>query len=148
MQKIIFIMMVLVAAGCSTEPKAINYGTDTCDHCSMNIMDLPYGTELVTDKGKVYMFDSTECMLSYMEANEGQQYAHILTATMDQPGTLQNAVEASFLISENLPSPMGANITAFTSKNLADEARTEYGGDVMNFEEVKTHQTAQAAPHH
>ncbi|MDO5655615.1 MAG: nitrous oxide reductase accessory protein NosL [Flavobacteriaceae bacterium] len=148
MYRLLLTLVFVAFIACSTEPKPINYGTDICDHCGMNIMDHPYGTELVTDKGKVYKFDSTECMLSYMETNENRNYAHILTATMDQPGTLQNALTSSFLVSENLPSPMGANITAYTTKELAQEAQNEFKGEVYDFEEIKKHQSGNSSQHH
>ena len=147
-QIIIAILAIFILNSCSKEPQPIAYGDDKCDFCTMNIMDKPYGTELVTSTGKVYKFDSSECMLGYMNENQSTEFAHILTNTMDKPGELADAKTCSFLISENLPSPMGANITAFSTKALAKEAQSEYTGKVYTFDELKIVQKENGAHKH
>lgn len=141
MYKFIFGLLLLSIMACSSGPKEINFGSDKCDFCSMNIMDKPYGTELVTDKGKVHKFDSSECMINYMHENQDKAYSHVLTCTMDNPGVLVDAKSSYFLVSENMPSPMGANITAYSTKELADVSQAENGGEVYDFERIKSLQT-------
>lgn len=138
MNKFIFAFLVLGLFACNSGPKEINFGSDTCDFCTMNIVDRPYGAELVTEKGKVFKFDSSECMLNYMHEHSDQAYSHVLTCTMDNPGVLTDAEAAYYLVSPNLPSPMGANITAFSSKSLAEEAQIEHEGDVFDFQNLKS----------
>lgn len=148
MNKFIFALLMLGFMACSSGPQEINYGSDKCDFCSMGIADKPFGTELVSDKGKAYKFDSTECMLNYLGKNEDKTFTHYLTATMDQPGTLQDARQAYYLVSENLPSPMGANISAYTTKALAEASQSENGGEVYDFEGIKEVQSKQHQPLH
>lgn len=151
MKKIIGILsgLILILNACSSSPEEINYGDDKCNYCTMNIMDKPYATELVTDKGKVYKFDSTECMLNYMnEQAEMEMYDFILTNTMDKPGELIDAKICTFLISKNLPSPMGENITAFSSKEEAEKAQKEYDGVLLTFENLKTKKEGKKEKHH
>jgi copper chaperone NosL len=59
----IFIMIMLIA--CNPERKPIQYGEDKCAFCRMSIVDQRFGGEIVTQKGKVYMFDAVECMVNY-----------------------------------------------------------------------------------
>lgn len=138
MRVLIITGLVLFIISCEVKPEPIVYGEDKCTFCTMNIVDKPYGAELITDKGKIYKFDSTECLLNYMKDDEkGTIFEYKLTNTMDKPGELYDATDTFYLISENLPSPMGAYITAFTSKELAENAQKEYGGEVYSFDEIK-----------
>ncbi|MGB5288980.1 MAG: hypothetical protein WBN42_10875, partial [Ignavibacteriaceae bacterium] len=52
--------LLFLLASCGSKPEPINYGKDECEFCRMQISDNRYGAELVTDKGKVYKFDSIE----------------------------------------------------------------------------------------
>lgn len=148
MNKFIFALLLLSFMACNTGPKEINFGSDKCDYCTMNIVEKPYGSELVTDKGKVYKFDSSECMINYLDENEDKTYAHILTCTMDNPGILQDAKTAYFLVSENMPSPMGANITPYSTKDLANVSQKENQGEVYDFEGIKGVQTKHEMENH
>jgi len=47
----------------------------------------------------------------------------LLVANYNQPGEMISAENSAYLISENLPSPMGANLTAFASTAEAKEAQ-------------------------
>ncbi len=133
---------------CEAQPSPISYGEDKCSFCSMNIMDKPYGTELVTHKGKVFKFDSTECMLDYLGENEEDSFSLFLTNTMDRPGELVAAKSCVYLISENLPSPMGANITAFTTMTKAKEAQQEYDGEIYSWDSLKEKRGNKPKRHH
>ena len=54
--------MCIRDSACSKGHQPINYGEDECEFCKMMVMDKRYGAELVTDKGKIYFFDSIECL--------------------------------------------------------------------------------------
>ena len=57
----------------------------------------------------------------------------------DMPGELITLEEASFLISENLPSPMGAFLTAFENESAAVKAKKQYGGSIFDWNELVEH---------
>jgi len=57
----------------------------------------------------------------------------------NSPGELLNVNEASFLISEGIPSPMGEYLTAFGTKKNAQKALKEHGGELFTWEELKHH---------
>lgn len=145
---LVLISITMLFNACNSEPKPIIYGDDKCDYCTMNIMDKPYGTELVTDKGKIYKFDSTECLLNYMNENTHAEYSHVLTNTMDRPSELIDVNNCTFLISLKLPSPMGENITAFSTKEEANKAKEEYGGTIYSFNELKKIKMGKQSHHH
>jgi copper chaperone NosL len=48
-----------------------------------------------------------------------------------------SAENSAYLISENLPSPMGANLTAFASTAEAKEAQEKLEGQVYQWNELK-----------
>ena len=135
----IAVLILFVLSSCSTGPQTIDYGNDGCHFCKMTIVDKIHGTELITDKGKVFKFDATECMLNYTAENSALINTTLLTNYYEAPTEFINVEEATFLISENLPSPMGANLTAFKTKESAEEVQAEKGGKLFNFESLKSH---------
>ena len=128
-----------VLSACSKGPQTIDYGNDGCHFCKMTIVDKIHGSELITDKGKVFKFDATECMLNYVGENKALPIGSLLTNYYDVPTAFIPTQEATFLISEKLPSPMGANLTAFKTKESAEKVLAEKGGELYTWEALKTH---------
>ncbi|WP_432410069.1 nitrous oxide reductase accessory protein NosL [Rasiella sp. SM2506] len=138
--KFCFVTIALfLMASCTTGPKSIDYGNDGCHSCKMTIIDKIHGAELITDKGKVFKFDATECMLNYIMANEELSARSLLTNYYETPTALIPTKEATFLISEKMPSPMGANLTAFKTKESAVKMQIEKGGELYTWETLKNH---------
>ncbi|PWH81316.1 nitrous oxide reductase accessory protein NosL [Brumimicrobium oceani] len=138
---ILFVLLSLVFVACSIEAKPINYGTDACDFCKMSIVDQIHGAEIVTDKGKVYKFDAIECMINFKNEMSKEQPQLFLTNHYHTPKELIDAENATFLISENLPSPMGEFITAFASKEAAEKIHQELDGKLYNWKELVQQQS-------
>lgn len=136
---ITLIICVIGTGACKIGPEPISYGSDVCQFCSMTIIDKQHGSELVTGKGKVFKFDSVECLLNYRNELDGEAGAMYLCNHYTAPGELIFVEEASFLISEGIPSPMGAYLTAFESEEAAFKAKNEYGGDLFNWAELLEH---------
>ena len=130
---------IFVFLSCGLDPEPINYGKDLCAHCNMKIMDKLHGAELVTSKGKIYKFDSGECLIDYIAHNSisEENIGHTLVTGYDNPGQLINAGKAVFLISKNLPSPMGAFLTAFSNKDEARKKQQEVGGEICDWNSVR-----------
>lgn len=61
--------VLLLGACAAAGPRPIAYDRDVCAFCRMTVGDPRYGAELVTARGKVYTFDSIECLASYYLAN-------------------------------------------------------------------------------
>ena len=130
-----FALLYLLA--CTAEPKPIDFGNDNCQFCNMTIMDNKHAAELVTVKGKVFKFDAIECMLRYIARTDKQEYAYQLIADYSSPGELVNAEQSMYLISKNLPSPMGAFLSGFLSDEAAKLAMEENGGVLYSWEQIK-----------
>ncbi len=133
-------LLALLGLGACGGPKAepIDYGEDMCDFCQMTIMDRQHAAESVTEKGRVYKFDAIECMVDYVLEHENDTpFGILLVADYARPGELVNAQTATYLISPNLPSPMGAFLTGFGSQAEAEKVQAEKGGELLDWEALK-----------
>jgi len=134
---LIGLFTLLYLSACSTGPQPIEFGKDECYRCNMTIMDNKHAAETVTSKGKVYKYDSIECMIRYIAADTNIEYSHLLISDFANPGELVNAQVSTYLISQNLPSPMGAFLTGFASDEIAQLKQEELGGVVYSWEDVQ-----------
>ena len=105
----------------------------------MAIVDTQYGAEAVTSKGKVYKFDAIECLANFTESEKDYSFAFLLVNGYHSPKELMDARTSHFLISKNLPSPMGAYLTAFSEKSAAEEMKETKGGEVFDWKEVQVY---------
>ena len=124
---------------CNVSPQAIDYGSDGCHFCKMTIVDKVHAAEIVTKKGKVYKFDATECMINFMNDFDASEIELYLSNNYTEPEQLIDAKKATFLISKNIPSPMGAYLSAFKNKADAEKMQSEKGGDLYSWEELLVH---------
>ena len=126
----------LTLMSCTVEPQAIAYGSENCHHCQMTISDNRYGAELVTKKGKVFKFDSAECLAAYLKEQPKTEAELWLVTDFEKPGQFINASEAIFMQSENQPSPMGLNLTAFGDQDRAAAVAQEKNGQLLTWTDV------------
>lgn len=138
MKKHLLILIILtVLCGCSISPKPIDYGTDACHFCSMTIVDKQHAAQFVTDKGKVFTFDASECMLNRLKEVDNSTVALFLVNDYMAPGELIDATGATYLISQNIPSPMGEFLTAFATLEAAEMAQVANGGELFTWEDLQ-----------
>jgi copper chaperone NosL len=133
------LFILFVASGCgTTEPQAIDYGKDVCTHCKMVVADPKYGAEMITKKGKIYKFDSAECLMDFVSEDTKNQStdAQLLVINFAKPTTFIDAKNAFYLIDKGYQSPMGGNIVPFESEILADNNKLSPDAKIMTFEEV------------
>jgi len=131
--------LLLLFFNCNVSPKPIDYGSDGCHFCKMTIVDKVHAAEIVTQKGKVYKFDATECMVNFMEEFDTSEIALYLSNNYTKPEQLIDATKATFLISKNIPSPMGAFLSAFENKADAEKTQAEKGGTLYNWTDLLAH---------
>ena len=120
--------LLLLFFSCNVAPEAINYGSDGCYFCKMTIVDKVHAAEVVTNKGKIYKFDASECMINFMKDFNTSEIKLYLSNNYTEPEALIDATKATFLISENIPSPMGAFLSAYKNKVDAEKFQTEKRG--------------------
>jgi len=134
-----FVAWLLVLTACQVGPQAIDYGNDGCHFCKMTIVDKVHAAEIVTQKGKVYKFDASECMINFKKEFDASEIKLYLTNIYTEPETLVDATQAMFLISKNVPSPMGAFLTAFKTKEDAKKVQTQKEGTLYTWNELLIH---------
>lgn len=131
-----FIGILCLFFSCDIVPEEINYGTDACSFCKMTIVDQKHASQYVTKKGKQFKFDAIECMVNDISENGQEDIGMLLVADFENPGNMVEAVKSSYLISEAIKSPMGANLSGFASREAAVSIQNESGGKVYSWEEL------------
>ncbi|HNQ27591.1 MAG TPA: nitrous oxide reductase accessory protein NosL [Aquaticitalea sp.] len=131
--------LLFLGFGCTIKPQPITYGSDSCHFCKMTIVDKTHAAQIVTKKGKAYKFDATECMVHFLNEFDTSEVALYLSNNYLEPETLIDAKNATFLISKNIPSPMGAYLSAFNTKEEAEIIQSEKGGELFTWEELCAH---------
>ena len=131
-------LLIFLTCSCSVKERPVSYGSDECAYCKMTIMDHRYGAELVTRKGKVFTFDAAECLIEYLYQNEDlmQIARYTLVTSYTEPDQLIAANGAIFLVSKEMPSPMGAYLTTFSSRDVAEEYQLNKGGKLYSWDEL------------
>lgn len=143
MKKLISIQILLSLAlwGCTSDkPELIVYGKDSCSFCKMHISDKRYGAEIVTAKGKVFKFDTIECMLEAQKSNAdkiGTSFKeYIVDTTKD--GELVPAEQALFFEDKKLRSPMGrAYVVALDKEELTRLAKLAGAREIFDWKQLK-----------
>lgn len=133
----ILLLLSIFMASCKIEPQPIAYGTDGCHFCSMTIVDKQHASQIVTHKGKAFKFDAVECMMNHLNDIGTDQISLFLVADYSRPGEFLNAMEAIYLISPDIPSPMGEFLSAFGTQSDLDKILSEHDGDQLNWEQLK-----------
>lgn len=134
---ILLLSSLFILSSCSIEHSPINYGKDACNFCKMNIVDNQHAAEIVTNKGKPFKYDAIECMVEELKERDENEIALFLITDYSAPGKLVDARKATYLISENIPSPMGANLSGFESNKKAKEFLDKNGGKIYSWAELK-----------
>lgn len=132
--RLIAISLTLMAAiyttSCARDtPEAIEPGKHHCAHCSMTILDMRFNAQLATAKGKVYNFDSIECLVLWQKAHRDEKAHRAWVKDFYQPDRWVEWQNARYLHSKKLPSPMGAFLSSYANDQEVTKALNEYGGE-------------------
>ncbi|MFS4456039.1 nitrous oxide reductase accessory protein NosL [Maribacter sp. 2304DJ31-5] len=139
MKKISFVLLFIMCSllGCTHSPKPVAYGSDGCHFCSMTIVDKQHAAQFMTQKGRTYSFDATECMLNHLKEIAIETVALYMVNDYNMPGEFIDGEQAVYLISENIPSPMGEYLTAFATEQDAKNAQMKNGGEIFTWQELR-----------
>ncbi|MBL1281540.1 MAG: nitrous oxide reductase accessory protein NosL [Fluviicola sp.] len=133
------LFLVVVMQSCSVEPQVINFGKVHCHHCDMTVVDKSHAAEYVTKKGKAYFFDAAECLVMKINDEDNENdLAFILVSDFTNPGNLIDAIKANFVVSEAIKSPMGANLSSFSSTEDAQKIIDDNDGEMFTWNEIKS----------
>ncbi|MFL1011056.1 nitrous oxide reductase accessory protein NosL [Flavisericum labens] len=107
-----------------------------CVHCNMFIKDTYHNAEATKNNNTVLQFDAIECLINYLKSTS-ESSLKTLKVSDYKTGKLIDAKTATFLKSKDIPSPMGANLSAFKSKVTANEIQKEKGGETYTWDGIK-----------
>ncbi|NLP57679.1 nitrous oxide reductase accessory protein NosL [Lutibacter sp. B1] len=137
LQPFIGIIILLLTISCKVEPQPIEFGKDQCSFCVMNIVDKTHAAQYVTKKGKQFKFDAIECLVNDLSEKNEDELAIILVSDYGNPGNMIEAKTATYLISIEIKSPMGANLSALSTLEKAKELQQKHTGELYTWETLK-----------
>ena len=135
-----YIMICIIAnllMGCDIELEPINYGKDQCHYCKMNIVDKAHAAQYVTQKGKNYKFDAIECMILNLKELDNNSIGLLGVSDYQHPGSMIDAKSATYIVSPEIKSPMGANLSAVTSIQQAKDILSSRKGKSYNWTDIQ-----------
>ncbi len=136
-RNLLYILFLFLLPGCEVQPAPIEFGKEECSFCKMTIVDRQHAAQLVTKKGKQFKFDAIECMLNSLNQKRTSLENQIYLVSDYGKGTMTSAEDATYLISKTIKSPMGAFLSAFSSKTEAMTTKDQLGGEIYTWEEIK-----------
>lgn len=104
-----------------------------CAHCNMIIKDELHKAKAVNE-GELLDFDAIECMINYLKVKPSLSEMRVVDYNS---GNFIEANTAYYLKSKGIPSPMGAHLTAFEQKEVAEKTKAKKGGEVYTWDELK-----------
>jgi copper chaperone NosL len=123
---------------CNTGPQPIQAGIDQCSFCKMTVSDTRFACELITQKGKVYKFDDTHCMIGFVNApgTDKSSIRQFYLADFNENTKWLNAENSFLLKSEGFKSPMGGNTAAFSNAADREKAAGHFSGMQVTWKEI------------
>jgi len=131
------IALLIMMSGCSVSPQPINLNKDNCSFCEMTIADKRFGTELITEKGKVYKFDDMSCMYGFMKEHQDKLKNHLYAADYLKPETLMPLEHLNVVKGDAVGSPMGGNMATFQSLDSAKAYAAKWQAALIPLSEIK-----------
>lgn len=140
MKMISLILITVLFLSCSNDPQPLQYGKDACYTCKMTLMDKKFGAEIVTKKGKVYIFDDLNCMVNFYNSGyePEENIAHLLVIDFAQPEKLIDTKHTFFVKSDKLRTPMASQVAAFEREEDYKKFKKEWNGILLGWGEVVT----------
>ena len=133
------LLVLLAFSGCSNGPEAIERGRDNCSFCKMTISDNRYGAELVTKKGKVYKFDDSHCILSFIRSKivAKEDISDVYFTDFAGSHELVNADKAFFLKSDAIRGPMNGDIATFSLEDSMKKYSQQNKGESITWKQME-----------
>lgn len=136
-----FALALVPLAGCAPSgPRAIRIGEEECAHCRMRISEERFAAQLHNDRGRVWVFDSIECLVEWAQQAEDipeDRVAGWWVTDFEAPGNWLDATGAAYLRSDGLRSPMGLGLSAYAGAPAARAQQGAHGGDVLDWAGVR-----------
>lgn len=89
-----------------------------CVHCNMDVKNIRFKAKAEKNNGKIIHFDAIECLVNYLKTKNESSFKGLWVTDYDTKNYIEVA-SAYFLKSKSIPSPMGANLSAYSSEEAA-----------------------------
>lgn len=137
---LLLVSLVMLLAACQSadvfeEPPEILYGQDICAECSMIINDPRFAAAYVTTEGQIRLFDDIGDMLAHDTRIQEEVQVYWVHDFNSEKWT--RATEATFVLNNELLSPMSWGVAAFKTAADATSYRTMQGGLAVTFAELR-----------
>lgn len=131
------VVCCLLFTSCKPQgPQAVTINKDMCAHCKMTITNTHFATQLLTQKGRHYIFDDVVCMIDFVNENSEMEFDQLYTADFSEPASFVDVNNAKFFKSDSLRSPMGGNIAAFAIPDSLTKYMQKYGGTEISWPSI------------
>ncbi|MBV9881026.1 MAG: hypothetical protein JO180_11050 [Gemmatirosa sp.] len=136
--------VLALLAGCAPRgPRAIAYDAEPCGFCRMVISDRRFGAEAMTATGRQHLFDSIECLASFVAAQAPRDVRGAWVSDWNHPGTFVAVDSADFRrLAGPAGSPMGKGFVA-TARGHAPDG-VDAAGPVLRWSDVLAATRAEA----
>ena len=143
-RRLFFVMtglVLLLLAGCgqavnTDEPPQIVYGQDICDRCGMIINEEAFAAAYWTTGGEARRFDDIGGMMAHLVEKAEDVASFWVHDYAD--GAWIRAETATFVLDQNLKTPMGFGIAAFADAAQAQAlAAGQEGAELLSFAELQ-----------
>ncbi|MBW8888535.1 MAG: nitrous oxide reductase accessory protein NosL [Fibrobacteres bacterium] len=130
---------LLFATGCGSRgPVPFQWGEDACRFCKMILAEKGFAAQRINSKGKVYKYDSIECLLADLKANPPQAGERLYVSDRSRPeAPLAEAGTVHYLRGGSLASPMGQSLAAFASEDSVRAWQARLGGDRLEWDRLR-----------
>ena len=116
-------------------PEEVYINEDSCAFCKMLISDIRFSAQLLSPEQETKKFDDVVCLLNYL-ATQSQSGEEAIYVHLFQQKGWTKAQSATYLVSENISTPMGSGICAFLDRGEAEYAKETYGGRILTWKEL------------
>ena len=137
---ILFALLTASACGGSEAPDHSTHEPTTgptCAYCEMALepSNAGYGARFLAVDDTEYRFGAIECLAAYLETelSEDVEVASLGVANHDEPEAWLDAGAATFLLGDEIESPMGFGLAAFASRDAAERAQERFDGELLDW---------------
>ncbi len=138
-KSVILLSLFTIIGACNNQkPQPITIGSDNCAFCKMGIVDQRFAGEIKTAKGKVYTFDSIECLVSFYQNHQLSQVKRkkIWIHDFFHPKEWLPVTKAYFAQSDRVHTPMGMGLIALENETDRTKALSMLGGTGMDWIQI------------
>ena len=138
--RLLSVLIGLLLAACQPDARPVRIGEE-CAHCRMQVMAPQYAAEMITKKGRQYVFDDVSCLVRFLQEDSAKagQAAQLLVADYQAPAHWVPVAQASFVQSDQLRTPMNGQTVALATDAAARALSQQFSpaGTIMAWPQVQ-----------